>query len=225
MDKKLHYLFLTVVAVLCLTNRGQICRHLGFGQAKLHNPGRFSDTLAGAVPDDYIPGINLLSDSIFAWDDSLYDFVPIRPYNPLRDEGSPFVKFTTSGGAETPIPVTWQTLTNIQYTFKYFEEINMKMYAPVFSDTLRKLDGKVVEVEGYVIPFDEAGMEIALSANPFSACFFCGRGSPASVMSLRLLKPGKKYKIDDYLKFIGRLRLNHDDPKEFYYVLEEARNR
>ena len=123
---------------------------------------------------------------------------------------------------QAPVKVTWRTLTRIEYVLKYYEEISMEMYAPVFSDTLKKLDGKLVEVEGFVIPFDETGKEIALSANPFASCFFCGKGSPASVMSMKLAKPGKKYKMDAFLKFTGRLRLNYSNPKEFYYVLEKA---
>lgn len=225
MDKKLQYLFFTVLAILLITCREQICQHFGFGQAKLHNPARFTDTVTKEVPDVHRPEVILLSDSVFIWDEKRYEFIPGRAYNPVRDEGSSFVKLTATKAISQPVPVSWQTLTRIQYTLKYFEEIGMEAYAPVFSDTLKRLNGRLVEVEGFVIPFEETGAEMALSANPFASCFFCGKASPASVMSLKVARHRKKYKMDDYLKFTGRLRLNYDDPKEFYYVLEGAKER
>jgi hypothetical protein len=223
MDKKLNYLLFFLLAILVATNKDNICQHLGFGQARLHDRETFTDTVTQESDlAEQSLAITLMSDSIFSWEDSIYDFVAVRPYNPMRDEGNPFVKLATWSDAQTPVKVTWRTLTRIEYMLKYYEEISMEMYAPVFSDTLKKLDGKMVEVEGYVIPFEETGTEIALSANPFASCFFCGKGSPASVMSIKLKKKGKKFKMDEYLKFTGRLRLNFSNPKEFYYILEKA---
>lgn len=223
MDKKLKYLLFSVLAILLATNKDNICQHIGFGQAKLHDRETFTDTVTQESDlAEQSPASILMSDSIFSWEESIYDFVAVRRYNPLRDEGNPFVKLAASSDVQTPIKVTWRTLTRIEYILKYFEEISMEMYAPVFSDTLKKLDGKLVEVEGFVIPFEETGTEIALSANPFASCFFCGKGSPASVMSMKLAKPGKKYKMDAFLKFTGRLRLNYNNPNEFYYILEKA---
>lgn len=223
MDKKLNYLILALLAILIITKKDVICQHLGFGQAKLHDKETFSDTVKQEpetqenAPTDY-----LLNDSIYNWNDSLYEFIAVRRFSQLRDGGSPFVQKISSTAAEPPVKVSWQTLTHIEYVLKYYEELGTQMYAPVFPETIKKLDGKLVEVEGFVIPFEETGTEIALSANPYASCFFCGKGSPASVMSMKLAKPGKKYKMDAFLKFTGQLRLNYNDPKEFYYVLERA---
>lgn len=226
MDKKRQYLFFIVLAILLITNREQICRHLGFGQTKSHGQETFTDTVT-RKPDtvEQLPAALLMNDSVFSWDDRIYDFVAVRRYNPLKDEGNPFAQLASnkSSTVEAPTKVTWRTLTRIKYVLKYFEELGMEMYAPVFSDTLKKLDRKLVEVEGFFIPFDQAGTAVALSANPYAACFFCGKASPASVMSLKFARSGKKYKMDEFLKFTGRLRLNYDDPNEFYYVLEEAK--
>lgn len=120
------------------------------------------------------------------------------------------------------IKVSWTTLTNIKYEEKYFEATDMEMLAPIFTDELKALDGQSVEIEGYVIPLDEKGYEIALSANPYASCFFCGRADAASVMSIYLRDKKRKFKVDMYLHFIGTLKLNYDDPLEFYYILEDA---
>lgn len=121
------------------------------------------------------------------------------------------------------VKVPWTTLMFIDYEEKYFEETDMEMLAPVFTAELKKLDGKRVEVEGFVIPLDEKGTAIALSANPYASCFFCGQASPASVMSIYFKDQKRKYEIDEYLHFEGELKLNYDDPLEFYYILKEAK--
>ena len=99
----------------------------------------------------------------------------------------------------------------------------MELYTPVFPKVVKALDGKEIIVEGFVIPFDQSGELIALSANPFAACFFCGKASPASVISMHLRNKGKRYKMDDFKKFRGTLKLNYDDPDEYYYILQDAR--
>ncbi|MBK8568030.1 MAG: hypothetical protein IPN76_33135, partial [Saprospiraceae bacterium] len=153
MDKKLNYLLFAMLAILVATNKDNICQHLGFGQAKLHDRETFTDTVTQESDfAEQSPAITLMSDSIFSWEDSLNGYVAVRPYNPLRDEGSPFVKLAAWSDDQAPVKVTWRTLTRIEYVLKYYEEISMEMYAPVFSDTLKKLDGKLVEVEGFVIP-------------------------------------------------------------------------
>ncbi|MEO1257243.1 MAG: hypothetical protein AAFZ15_00540 [Bacteroidota bacterium] len=225
MNKKLQYLFFAILAILLITNKDQICQHLGFGQAKLHDGEVLDDNLSEDSANDSDSEYVLMNDSVFVWDEMYFEFVPVRLFDPEKDGGSPFTALVSQSDDSKPIKVTWQTLTRIEYVLKYYEEVGMEMYAPVFHDNLKKLDGKLVEVEGFVIPFEETGAEIALSANPFASCFFCGKASPASVMSIKLAKKGKNYKMDEYLKFTGRLRLNYGDPMEFYYVLEGAKER
>ena len=118
--------------------------------------------------------------------------------------------------------LTWKTMQNIKFEKKYYKEIDGEMQAPVFTDELKKMDGKIVEVEGYVIPVDEKGRYVALSANPYAACFFCGKAGPASVMTIKLKKKNKGYRTDDYVHFKGRLQLNYSDINEFYYVLHDS---
>lgn len=123
----------------------------------------------------------------------------------------------------TPIPLlTWRVLEKIDFEEKYVKEVEGYMLFPKFPAGIKQHDGKVIQVIGYVVPVDNTGNTIALSANPYEACFFCGKAGPASVMTVRLKKPDKTYRIDDYVAFKGRLRLNTNDIKEFYYILEQA---
>jgi len=120
-----------------------------------------------------------------------------------------------------PIAINWKLLIDIEYKLKYYEAFGMEIDTPVFTDALKVLDGKEVIIKGYVIPIDESSNLLALSANPYSSCFFCGEASPASVMSMKLKKK-KRYKMDASIKFQGVLKLNYDDPEDFYYILENA---
>lgn len=121
-----------------------------------------------------------------------------------------------------PIVIDWQVLMAIDYEPRYFEELDMEIYSPVFSEEVKKLHGKTVIIEGFVIPFYEEDDFLSLSMNPYASCFFCGNASPASVLSLYLKKGSRRYKIDDYKKFKGTLLLNQDDPDDFYYILRDA---
>lgn len=120
------------------------------------------------------------------------------------------------------IRVDWKTLVEIEYELRYFKSIKEEIYAPLFTKEIQALNGKEVVIEGYVIPLDEDTGLVALSANPYASCFFCGKASPASILSLYLKKNNNRYKIDDYRSFKGTLYLNDDDPNEFYYILRDA---
>jgi hypothetical protein len=123
--------------------------------------------------------------------------------------------------ADVPF-LTWSKLENVEFVEKWVKDVEGYMLFPKFPEDLKKLNGKQVTVEGYVVPVDKTGSSVALSANPYAACFFCGKAGPASVMTVKLKTKNPKYKIDDYVKFTGILRLNDDDVKEFYYILEQA---
>ncbi|MCU0334118.1 MAG: hypothetical protein MUF62_03600 [Chitinophagaceae bacterium] len=124
--------------------------------------------------------------------------------------------------APTAPLLTWRVLEKVDFEEKYVKEIEGYMLFPKFPAGIKQHDGKVVQVVGYVVPMDNTGNTIALSANPYEACFFCGKAGPASVMTLKLKKPDKTYRIDDYIAFKGKLRLNNSDINEFYYILEQA---
>jgi hypothetical protein len=121
---------------------------------------------------------------------------------------------------EQPKKVMWYTLTSVPLDGSW--KPNEEPPLPLFTDELRKIEGKLVQVEGYAIPLDPSGNQITLSANPFSACFFCGKAGPASIMTVLFEKPQKGLRTDDYIHLTGRMRFNAFDPSQPYYTLEHA---
>ena len=171
-----------------------------------------ADTLSTALTSESV------NDTVYVWDDYLLEWVPTNEtLSSLAEKpkGPPSTLDLTE-----PIDIRWPFLMNIQYRLKYFSEIDMEIFAPIFNDELKSLHGKEAIIKGYVLPFEEEGI-LALSYNSFASCFFCGKASPASIISLYPAKK-KRYKIDDLVKFKGKLFLNEDNPDEFYYILRDA---
>ena len=121
-----------------------------------------------------------------------------------------------------PVYLNWNVLQDVEFEDKFVKEVNGPMLFPKFTTRMKALNGKLVTVQGYVVPFDPSGAKVALSANPYAACFFCGKAGPASVLTVNLKEPNKKFKTDQYRSFTGKLRLNDSDIKEFYYILDDA---
>ncbi|MDX1684465.1 MAG: hypothetical protein R3275_04465 [Saprospiraceae bacterium] len=157
-------------------------------------------------------------DSLWTWKDSLMDFEYAMPYGSQPIKGTAVYDEDGDGKMD----LTWKALKDILYAQAYFEKFGMEVYIPAFPEEITELNGQQVSVEGFTIPFDGEEAFVALSATPFSNCFFCGKGSPASVISLYLEDENKTYKVDEFIRFEGTLRLNYDDPEEFYYVLDDA---
>lgn len=115
----------------------------------------------------------------------------------------------------------WKSLTEV--TYKISEDQFGELYVPVFSDNIQKLEGKEVEADGYIIPFE--GMfkpeHIILSSLPLAECFFCGSGGPETVMEVMLTSPIKY--TSKRVKVRGKLTLNTKDPEKLMYILKDAR--
>ncbi|SHO65267.1 hypothetical protein [Algoriphagus zhangzhouensis] len=114
----------------------------------------------------------------------------------------------------------WKNLADV--TYKISEDNFGELYVPVFSDNAKKLEGKVVEADGYIIPFE--GMfkpeHIILSSLPLAECFFCGSGGPETVMEVMLSSPIKY--TSKRVKVKGKLTLNSADPEKLMYILTDA---
>ncbi|MHA7099475.1 hypothetical protein BXY85_1581 [Roseivirga pacifica] len=114
----------------------------------------------------------------------------------------------------------WKTLADVSFEIKKDEYGDL--YVPVFSEAINGVEGEVVEVEGFIIPFD--GMfkptELILSSLPISECFFCGSGGPETVMEISM-KEKIKY-TTKRVKIRGKLKLNADDPDQLMYLLTDG---
>jgi hypothetical protein len=114
----------------------------------------------------------------------------------------------------------WKNLSEVSY--KISKDNFGELYVPVFSENIKKLEGKVVEADGYIIPFE--GMfkpnHIILSSLPLAECFFCGSGGPETVMEVMLTNPIKY--TSKRVKVKGKLTLNANDPEKLMYILKDA---
>ncbi len=212
-------ILLAAILLTAIFNRGRICEHLGFGQAKPYgSPIAQKNEVESFEKIEEKTGDYSINETLYRWDEQLLDWIPVEETPEYE------AQLVNYNQAEHPAakPIPWELLMDIRYKLRYFSELEMEIYAPVFPEVLKILDGKEVTIKGFVIPFDKNQDEMALSAYPYASCFFCGKASPASVMSMYLEDKRNRYKIDDFKKFRGTLHLNYDDPNEFYYILRNA---
>ncbi|MBA4302446.1 hypothetical protein SAMN03080617_03820 [Algoriphagus alkaliphilus] len=129
-----------------------------------------------------------------------------------------FFSFVSAGAYAQGV---WKSLAAV--TYKISEDKFGELYVPVFSDEIKKLEGKEVEADGYIIPFE--GMfkpeHIILSSLPLAECFFCGSGGPETVMEVMMASPIKY--TSKRVKVRGKLTLNASDPEKLMYILKDAR--
>jgi hypothetical protein len=114
----------------------------------------------------------------------------------------------------------WPKLYDIR-----FEKGNDELgeYAkPIFSEAAKKLEGKLVTLPGYIVPFENATKtnHLMLSSQPLNACFFCGVGGPETAVEV-FLKKEIPYS-EKPVEIQGILRLNGKDPDKMIYILEQA---
>ncbi len=136
-----------------------------------------------------------------------------------------FLCFSFSGfgqDEESVKIIDWKFLSHVDYEDKYYPELEAWYLDPKFDESILAIDGQQIIIKGYIIPLDAEGGVFALSAYPFSACFFCGGAGPESVMSLKFKSKPKKYSTDDVVMFTGILKLNTTDVDDFNYILQEV---
>lgn len=133
-----------------------------------------------------------------------------------------FIAFGLTGFSQEKI--TWDVLSNVKFESKYYKNIDEYLWYPTFGEEVLALKGKTIQIKGYLIPVDmEEGIYV-LSANPYSACYFCGNAGPESVMSLKFKTiPKKHYDLDEVATFEGELALNDSDVNEMNYILLNCR--
>jgi hypothetical protein len=118
----------------------------------------------------------------------------------------------------------WSDLLKLTFRDTFYQSLERDVQLPIFNDTLKALDGKLVVAEGYYIPVSETGDAdiVILSAYPYSQCFFCGKAGVESIIDIIGPKNLPKLKTDTKIKFKGKLKLNLDDFNYLVYMLEDA---
>ncbi len=131
----------------------------------------------------------------------------------------------------TALPVgverlTWVQLKDVSFEETWYPELEQYLLFPTFGESLRARVGQRFLISGYVIPVDPGDenrpARYVLSANPFSACFFCGNAGPESVVELELKKPDQLFATDEFRSFWGVFSLNDKDVDRLNYLLQDA---
>ena len=118
--------------------------------------------------------------------------------------------------------ITWELLKDVEFDEIWSEEFQAYYMVPKFSKSVKEMDGKEVQIRGFIIPVDIVQDYYVLSANPYSSCFFCGQAGPESVMEIQMIKKYEGLRMDQVITFQGTLRLNINDIYQLDYILEEA---
>jgi hypothetical protein len=118
--------------------------------------------------------------------------------------------------------ITWELLKNVEFDEIWSEEFQAYYMVPKFSKSVKEMDGKEVQIRGFIIPVDIVQDYYVLSANPYSSCFFCGQAGPESVMEIQMIKKYEGLRMDQVITYKGTLKLNVDDIYQLNYILEDA---
>ncbi|CAI8159387.1 MAG: Uncharacterised protein [Crocinitomicaceae bacterium] len=118
--------------------------------------------------------------------------------------------------------ITWELLKNVEFDEIWSEEFQAYYMVPKFSESVKEMNGKEVQIRGFIIPVDIVQDYYVLSANPYSSCFFCGQAGPESVMEIQMIKKYEGLRMDQVITYKGTLKLNVDDIYQLNYILEDA---
>ena len=117
------------------------------------------------------------------------------------------------------VVLDWNVMNDVKLNECFNEQISEYFYCPEFGSIMKSLQGKTVALKGYVLPLE--GGYFVLSMNPMASCYFCGGGGPQSMVDLKFKSP-RAFKMDAFLTFKGKLRLNKNNIEELFYILEDA---
>ena len=116
----------------------------------------------------------------------------------------------------------WTILGMVTFTSSYNPDLLIETKIPKISGAIEKLDGKEIEIEGYMIPLtgQVTQSHFMLSKYPQSTCFFCGKAGPETAMQV-FMKDNRKVKITERkVKVKGTLYINPKDASSLLYTLD-----
>jgi hypothetical protein len=116
----------------------------------------------------------------------------------------------------------WDILATTTIKEGYDSFLDEAIDLPVFSDQLKKLDGKEVVLEGYIIPLQQSGSQgyFVLSRFPYQSCFFCGAAGPETVVEVYSSREVRF--TDERVRVKGVLELNENDPLHLFFLLRNC---
>lgn len=130
--------------------------------------------------------------------------------------------FLTSTLSFSQQKITWQDLSKVTYTEKFFPLYDEYFKYPEFSLSVKKLEGKQITITGYFLNISPEDNLFILSKGPMSSCFFCGQGGPETTIELQFSNKSN-FKTDNIVAITGTLKLNKDDVEHFNYILIDCK--
>lgn len=117
----------------------------------------------------------------------------------------------------------WTEFARVKFKAKYYKEYDAYFLEPTFHTSIKALEGKEVELEGYFIPveFDDKKV-FMLSKYPYAQCFFCGAAGPESVAEVMLQEKVPRFKTDQFVRVRGILKLNGSDVNHMNFLIQQA---
>ncbi len=116
----------------------------------------------------------------------------------------------------------WKTLAKVTFKKELDPDLGFKIDIPVFSKEVRMLEGKTIEVRGYVLPTEgyKSQRRFMFSALPYNVCYFCGGAGPETVMEVTS-KSAIPVSAEPVI-LRGTLALNGGDVNKLMYMLMNA---
>ena len=116
----------------------------------------------------------------------------------------------------------WKTLAKVTFRKEMDTDLGFKVDVPVFAKEVKMLEGKTVEVRGYVLPTEgyKSQKRFMFSSLPYNVCFFCGGAGPETVMEVTS-KQGIAVSNEPII-LRGKLQLNSGDVNKLMYALIDA---
>lgn len=107
---------------------------------------------------------------------------------------------------------TWEAIDKMMY--KVSTEGNKKVYTPAYPEPLKKLENKVVELPGYMVPLKSGRNHdtYMLSVLPITQCQFCGTNGIPPMVEIFMKKGTVKY-TDEPIKVKGKMVFNPEPLK------------
>jgi hypothetical protein len=104
------------------------------------------------------------------------------------------------------------------------ETVLDREYRPTFGKYLKELDGKRVELAGYMQPLgDDLEVGAFLLIEYPVGCWYCEMPGLASIVLVEQPAGKTRHLTRGLVRVTGRLRLNATDPENFLYTVREAR--
>ncbi len=119
---------------------------------------------------------------------------------------------------------SWRVLGTVEMESYFDETIGIDVQKPKFGPWITALEGKPIEVQGYIIPLQGKVEQsyFMFSALPYNLCFFCGKAGPETAMEVWMI-PGQKLKYtDEKIWLRGTLELNDSSIERPIYALRDA---